>query len=112
MSACSFYVVRLEMWAEVLRVIFFYFIFAQLHLFSFFFVFFLLMKRNILSTQLFWQHSSTVKLALVASFLKQATCIKQVCIRFPETANILKFTCFKQAPIFSKHILIVTLVLV
>ena len=36
---------------------------------------------------------STVKPVLVATSIKQATCIKQACIQFPKKANTLKFTC-------------------
>ena len=39
----------------------------------------------------------TVKPVLVATSVKQATCIKQACIQFPKQANTLKCTCLKQA---------------
>ena len=44
---------------------------------------------------------------LVATSIKQATCIKQACVQFPKQANTLKCTCIKQAPVLSKQILIV-----
>ena len=50
---------------------------------------------------------NTVKPALVATSIKQATCIKQALIQYPEMANTLKCTCIKQAPVLSKQILIV-----
>ena len=53
----------------------------------------------------------TVKPVLVATSIKQATCIKQACIQIPKQANTLKCTCIKQAPVLSKHILIVPKVL-
>ena len=46
----------------------------------------------------------TVKPVLVATSIKQATCIKQACIQFPKQANTLKCTCIKQAPVLSKQI--------
>ena len=49
----------------------------------------------------------TVKPVLVATSIKQATCIKQACIEFPKQANTLRCTCIKQAPVLSKQILIV-----
>ena len=49
----------------------------------------------------------TVKPVLVATSIKQATCIKQACIQFPK----LKCTCIKQASVLSEQILIVPLVL-
>ena len=52
-------------------------------------------------------HSSIVKPFLVASCIKQATCIKQACIQFPKKANTLKCICIKQAPVLSKHFLII-----
>ena len=51
--------------------------------------------------------SNTVKPVLVATSIKQATCIKQACIQFPKQANTLKCTCIKQAPVLSKQIFIV-----
>ena len=51
--------------------------------------------------------NDTVKPVLVASSLKQATCIKQACILFSKWANALKCTCIKQAPILRKQILII-----
>ena len=53
----------------------------------------------------------TVKPVLVATSIKQATCIKQVCIHFMKKSNTLKLTYIKQAPVLSKHILIILLVL-
>ena len=53
----------------------------------------------------------TVKPVLVATSIKQATCIKQACIQIPKQANALKCTCIKQAPVLSKQILIVPSVL-
>ena len=52
-------------------------------------------------------HTCTVKPVLVATSNKQATCIKQTSVQFPKRANTLKCTCIKQAPVLSKHILIV-----
>ena len=40
---------------------------------------------------------NTVKPVLVATSIKQATCIKQACVQFPKQANTLKCTCIKQA---------------
>ena len=37
----------------------------------------------------------------MATSVKQATCIKQACIQFPEKENMLKCTCIKQAPALS-----------
>ena len=51
--------------------------------------------------------SFTVKPVLVAPSNKQATCIKQASVQFPKRANTLKCTCIKQAPVLSKHFLIV-----
>ena len=53
---------------------------------------------------------STVKPVLVATSIKQATCIKQACIQISKQATILKCNCIKQAPVLSKSkkILIVT----
>ena len=53
----------------------------------------------------------TVKPVLVTTSIEQATCIKQACIYFPKKANILKCTCMKQAPVLSKPILNIPLVL-
>ena len=53
------------------------------------------------------QLTSTVKPVLVATSIKQATCIKQACVQFPKQANTLKCTCIKQAPVLSKQILII-----
>ena len=50
---------------------------------------------------------ATVKPVLVATSIKQATCVKQTSIKFPKKANTLKFTCIKQAPILSKQILFI-----
>ena len=50
---------------------------------------------------------STVKPVLVATSIKQATCIKQACIQIPKQANTLKCIFIKQAPVLSKQILIV-----
>ena len=36
-----------------------------------------------------------VKLVLVATSIKQATCIKQTCIQFPRKENTLKCACIK-----------------
>ena len=49
----------------------------------------------------------TVKPVLVATSIKQATCIKQASVQFPWRVTTLKSTCIKQAHVFSKHILIV-----
>ena len=49
----------------------------------------------------------TVKSVLVATSIKQATCIKQACIQIPKQASTLKCTCIKQVPVLSKQILIV-----
>ena len=54
-----------------------------------------------------WSLASTVKPVLLATSIKQATCIKQACIQFPKEANTLKCTCIKQAPVLSKQILII-----
>ena len=51
--------------------------------------------------------TGTVKPLLVATSIKQATCIKQACIHSPKKANALNCTCIKQAPVLSKHILII-----
>ena len=55
----------------------------------------------------------TVKPVIVATSIKQATCIKQAWLQFPKKANLLKFTytCIKQAPVLSKHIWIISWVL-
>ena len=50
----------------------------------------------------------TVKPVLVATSIKQATCIKQACIRFPKQAKTLKCAFLKQAPVLSKQIFIAT----
>ena len=42
---------------------------------------------------------NTVKPGLVATSIKQATCIKQAPIQFPEQANA-----FKCVPVLSKHL--------
>ena len=55
--------------------------------------------------------SNTVKPVLVATSIKQATCIKQACFQFPKQEDSLKCTCIKQAPVLSKQILIVPQVL-
>ena len=39
----------------------------------------------------------TVNPVLVATSIKQTTCIKQACICFPEKANTLKSSCLQQA---------------
>ena len=49
----------------------------------------------------------TVKPVLVATSIKQATCIKQACIQFSKQANTLKCFSIKQAPVLSKQIFIV-----
>ena len=49
--------------------------------------------------------SNIVKPVLVATSIKQATCIKQACIQFPKQANTVKCTCIKKAPVFNKQIL-------
>ena len=51
--------------------------------------------------------SDTVKLELVVTSVKQTTCIKQAYIQHPKQAIALKCMCIKQAPVFSKHILII-----
>ena len=43
-----------------------------------------------------------VKPALVATCIKQATYVKQVCIQFLQNANTLKSTCIKPVPVLSK----------
>ena len=51
---------------------------------------------------IFFSHSiqsHTVKPVLVATSIKQATCIKQACVRFPKETKTLNSTCVKQAPI-------------
>ena len=50
---------------------------------------------------------NTVKPVLVATSIKQATCIKQACVQFPEKANMLQHTCIMQAPVLSKHFFII-----
>ena len=52
-----------------------------------------------------------VKPILVATSIKQATCIKQAYSQFPKMENTLKCTCIKQAPVLSKHILFIPQVL-
>ena len=47
---------------------------------------------------------NTVKPVLVATSIKQATCIKQASVKVPKGANTSKCTCIKQAPVLSKHI--------
>ena len=42
------------------------------------------------------------KPALVATCIKQATYVKQVCIQFLQKTNTLKRTCIKQIPVLSK----------
>ena len=59
-----------------------------------------LLKQSQKSTIFKMDH--TGKPVLVATSIKQATWIKQACIQFPQQANILKCTCFKQAPVFSR----------
>ena len=49
--------------------------------------------------------AASVKPAFVATYLKQATCIKQTCIQFLQKANTLKSTFIKQAHVLSKLIL-------
>ena len=49
----------------------------------------------------------TVKPVLVATSIKQATCVKQSHIQFPKVKNTLKCTSIKQAPALSKQILII-----
>ena len=51
--------------------------------------------------------ANPVKPVLVATSIKQATCIKQACNQIPKQASTLKCTCIKQAPVLSKQILIV-----
>ena len=51
--------------------------------------------------------ATTVKPVLVATSIKQATCIKQAGIQFSKQADTLKCTCIKQAPVLSKRILII-----
>ena len=55
--------------------------------------------------------ANTVKPVIVAISVKQATCIKQAWLQFPKKANLLKFTCIKQALVLSKHIWIIPWVL-
>ena len=40
--------------------------------------------------------------ALMATCIKQATYVKQVCIQFLQKVNTLKHTCIKQVPVLSK----------
>ena len=49
----------------------------------------------------------TVKQAVVATSIKQATRFQQAYILFLKKAIAWKFTCIKQAPGLSKHILII-----
>ena len=51
---------------------------------------------------------NTVKPLLVATSVKPATYIKQACFQFPKKTNTKgKYTYTKQAPVLSKHILII-----
>ena len=50
---------------------------------------------------------TTVKPVLVATSIKQATCIKQACSQFPKKLNTLKCICIKQASVLSKNILFI-----
>ena len=51
-------------------------------------------------------YDNTLKPVLVATSIKQATCIKQA-IQFLKQENTLKCTCIKQASDLSKQILVV-----
>ena len=55
----------------------------------------------------------TVKPVLVATYVKRATYIKQACFQFPKKTNTKgKCTYTRQAPVLSKHILIIPKALV
>ena len=54
---------------------------------------------------------TTVKPVLVATSVKQATCIKQAFVQFLKQADTLECTCIKQAPVLSKQVLIIPWVL-
>ena len=54
---------------------------------------------------------NTIKLLIVATSIKQTTCIKQAWIQLPNNAITLNFTCIMQAPVLSEHFLIIPLVL-
>ena len=45
----------------------------------------------------------TVKPVLVATFIKQATCLKRPVFPFPVVSNKYKHTCIKHVPALSKH---------
>ena len=49
---------------------------------------------------------STVKPALVATSIKQATCYESM-YSFPEKGIYIKMYLYKQAPVLSKHIVII-----
>ena len=63
------------------------------------------MQCSIKSLNFNTSYTYTVKPALVVTCIKQATCIEQASIRFPQRAKTLKSTCIKQASVLSKHIL-------
>ena len=63
------------------------------------------------STELFLQNFINLTIEKPVTSIKQATCIKQAWLQFPKKANLLKFTCIKQAPVLSKHIWIIPWVL-
>ena len=48
---------------------------------------------------------NSLKPVLVATAIKEATCIKQASSRLRKVTNALKCTCIKQAPVSSKQIL-------
>ena len=56
----------------------------------------ILYKHPIISSS---QQGHTVKTVIVATSVKQAICIKQACIPFPE-----KGKCMENAPVLSKHL--------
>ena len=56
-------------------------------------------------TYITFKIAHTVKPVLVATSIKQATCIKRPVFRFPVMTYKYNFTCIKQAPGLSKHFL-------
>ena len=67
--------------------------------------------RNIFQNCRIFLPKTTVKPVLVATSIKNATCIKQTCNQFPEKENALKCTCIKQTPVLNKCSLIIPKVL-
>ena len=51
-----------------------------------------------LTEALLMSTNNTVQPIIVATSIKQATCIKHAWLQFPKKANLLEFTCIKQAP--------------